>query len=422
MDVKGFKELLGSLWKLQQGEGTSGQRKNVAALIAGMDGVGKNQIAEVWAKEQGLDCVIIKPGQGDGAGDFLGLPEQVPLYPDPYDQETGTNVTARYTAGELSQRVNEVHGKTYTEALDIINEKYQAMITHETRYSLPSFWPRQGKGLLILDELNRGGAATESALLEVVRERKLSLADYQVPEDWMVIGLINPPTADFLGVRDMDAAMESRFVCFNYVPEREEWLEYARSANLNDTVTGFIAEHPQFLGNESFKNPILEGLKPRPRRLEILADLLEVVDEDSPLYFECLLGTLGKEGAMTFLQYAKSAHKPVRGREVLDSYTAAVSKKIKEHLDKERNDLVAVTIDDLVSHMETISKDLTDKQIKNICKFLTDIRKDLRIKLAHQLGNSDQGTNAQRHFGKLQTNDEFAKIILDTVKDSNIRN
>lgn len=421
LNVKRFRSLVMSLVNLQVEK-----KKYAPVLVCGLDGVGKNQIIEDVCREVNTDlgsksdifdrdaefgCVIIKPGQGDSAGDFLGMPKDVVTYPDPFALAKGERSDERYTADQLAKHVQARHGKTFQEALAAMGP-FQSLVTTQTRYSLPHFWPTSGRGILVLDELNRGGKNTESALLEVVRERKLSLAGYKVPPGWIVIGLINPPSGNFL-VRDMDPAMESRWAIFDFGPETDEWLDYARRANLNEDVQRFAAEMPQFIGLDYFENPIIKDLKPRPRRLETLSLLMEAVPED--LVFECARGTLGPEGAMSFMEVRKAKDKPVKGEQVLKEY-AKVQKSIKRYTEAARNDLVSYTVNDLLDILKARKEELEAKEMDHIVHFLKDCAKDLQIVFARQLGNNPAGSNLRKHYDQLKKDSkEFKTIIMATL-------
>jgi len=69
-------------------------------------------------------------------------------------------------------------------------------ITEEgrTRYALPHFLPRDGSGILMLEELNRAERYIQQPALQLLTAR--ALHEYVLPEGWACFAAINPDAPD----------------------------------------------------------------------------------------------------------------------------------------------------------------------------------------------------------------------------------
>ena len=78
-----------------------------------------------------------------------------------------------------------------------------------TRYALPSFLPREGAGILMLEELNRAERYIQQPALQLLSAR--TLHEYSLPEGWVVFAAINPATGEYQ-VTQLDPALRARFL------------------------------------------------------------------------------------------------------------------------------------------------------------------------------------------------------------------
>src|SRR5262245_35275208 len=79
------------------------------------------------------------------------------------------------------------------EAPDLIGLPWRD--NERTRYATPSFLPFLGKGLLILEELNRAAAQVRAPALQLLTARRLN--EYHLPKGWLPVAAINPPQDDY---------------------------------------------------------------------------------------------------------------------------------------------------------------------------------------------------------------------------------
>ena len=59
-----------------------------------------------------------------------------------------------------------------------------------TEYALPHVLPREGAGILLLEELNRAERYIQQPALQLLSARRLH--EYELPEGWICVATINP--------------------------------------------------------------------------------------------------------------------------------------------------------------------------------------------------------------------------------------
>jgi MoxR-like ATPase len=103
------------------------------------------------------------------------------------------------------------------------------------------FMPKKGPifaNLILADEINRAPAKVQSALLEAMQERQVTIGDctYKLDEPFLVLATQNPIEQE--GTYPLPEAQIDRFmlkVCITY-PDRDEELEILRRMSKNDEL------------------------------------------------------------------------------------------------------------------------------------------------------------------------------------------
>src|ERR1700674_2098107 len=87
---------------------------------------------------------------------------------------------------------------------------------NRAHWAIPDFLPRNGAGILFLDELNRAAQLVQNACLQLVLDRKLG--EYTLPEQWRVVAACN---ASGTGTSKMSDALTNRFVHLDCETDRK---------------------------------------------------------------------------------------------------------------------------------------------------------------------------------------------------------
>lgn len=109
-----------------------------------------------------------------------------------------------------------------------------------TRYALPAFLPRDGAGILMLEELNRAERYIQQPALQLLTAR--TLHEYVLPEGWVVFAAVNPATGDY-HVTPLDAALRARFLELAVRADRASWLAWAIENGVHPAVLSLARAH-----------------------------------------------------------------------------------------------------------------------------------------------------------------------------------
>ena len=292
---------------------------NRSLMLMGRHGVGKSELLELAAKEMGIgfisrDLSLMEPP------DLVGLPK-------------------------ISRNV--------------------------TTYLPPSFLPRSGNGILLLEELNRAERYMRASCLQLLTARTLN--DYQLPPGWLPAAAINPSAGDY-DTFDLDPALLSRFIQVTIEPDREEWLEWAGRHGIHLAVIGYVEHDPS-----AFDPP--HGC---PRSWKYVSDIVSAAENgsfDSRTLRAAVVGAVGNHRGAAFLRTLRNGEHPLSAKVVLASYHRHQA-QVRHWVANGKLDLVKATLLDLEKYLQPKSdfdSVRSDSQAWNrLAAFLQDLPGDLR--------------------------------------------
>jgi MoxR-like ATPase len=114
----------------------------------------------------------------------------------------------------------------------------------------PEFLPREGKGILFLDELNMAPPAMQGVAQQLILDRRVG--SYTVPEGWFVWAAGNRKE-DRAAVFDMPAPLANRFLHLQVEPDFDSFKAYALERAVHEQIIAFL----------SFRPPLLHKLDPQ---------------------------------------------------------------------------------------------------------------------------------------------------------------
>jgi len=245
------------------------------------------------------------------------------------------------------------HRMAYYEGPDFVGYPYQYEEDGQTRmgHALPHFWPTKGRGLILLEEPNRGNTMTMNCLMQLLTDRQVG-PTYKLPEGWIVAGAMNPEGAKY-DVNNMDTALMDRFEMFTVDYDFGTFLMYAETAKWHPKVLQFLKT-----GQWVYKTPDAigkEGKYVSPRTWSKLnaAELAGASDGPSKqsthrTVCQAILGKhLGNE-------YWKSCwdDAPVVAKDLIDDFDKAIKKLTKQSKsgDTYAGDKIAVTVDSIIEN------------------------------------------------------------------------
>lgn len=299
-------------------------------MLVGNHGIGKSEILTDYYRKKGMSVVALFLGQMSDPGDLIGLPNK--------DEATG-----------------------------------------KTDFMPPYWFPTDGKPVcLFLDELNRARPEILQTIMDLALNRKL--AGRLLPEGSRIIAAVNE--GDRYQLTDLDPALVSRFNIVTFSPTPQEWLLWAKKAELDHRVIEFIQEDTIWLDKTpDAKEGADTGLDKTPdrRAWKRVSDIIKGATTLSGVYSKAISSIVGAKAASAFLA-SVSAHKILSGRDILYSF-----EQKKSILETYQIHELSVVNDGLYRFLEVENVPEKDKEtvVKNIEAYFDYLAKNKKEAAAH---------------------------------------
>lgn len=154
--------------------------------------------------------------------------------------------------------------------------------------------PKDGKTILLLDELNSAPRSVQVACYQLVLDRQIG--EYTLPDDCVVLAAGNRET-DRAVTHRMPSALANRFVHINFGVDFKDWKNWALDNEVAPEIIAALSFRPELLSQfDPTKN---DKAFPSPRSWEFASNIFKNNVSKGVLY-PLLVGTIG-EGAATEL-------------------------------------------------------------------------------------------------------------------------
>jgi len=174
----------------------SGIRKT-PLCIWGEHGIGKTQIVEQYAKDNGFKFEYIAPAQFEEMGDLVGMPK-------------------------------------------IIDDK--------TYFAPPKWVPQEeSQGILLIDDVNRADERILRGIMQLLQNYEL--VSRKLPLGWQIILTANPDGGDY-SVTPMDFAMITRMMHITLVFEPKTWALWAEKNSIDSRGINFVLTYPELVSGQ----------------------------------------------------------------------------------------------------------------------------------------------------------------------------
>jgi MoxR-like ATPase len=121
-----------------------------------------------------------------------------------------------------------------------------------SRWYPPEFLPRDGRGILFLDEVNLAPPAMQGMAQQLILDRKVG--SYSLPEGWFVWAAGNRKE-DRAAVYDMPSPLANRFVHLMVEPDFESFKAYALANEVHEQILAFLSFRPELLHKLDAQQP-----------------------------------------------------------------------------------------------------------------------------------------------------------------------
>ncbi len=291
----------------------------------------------------------------------------------------------------------------YMEAPDLIGfpEVIEVNGVRRTVHELPDFWPTSGRGLLLLEEPNRGTTGVMNCLMQILTDRKVH--KYTLPDGWIIAACINPEGAEY-DVNNMDAALKDRFEEYEIEFDHQSFSEFADSAGWDNRVQGYI--NSGFWIYKTPKELGPEGAYISPRTWSKMnAAELAGVHKSRSLHRLTSISILGKDIGNQYHKYCYDSA-PVSAEDLLKDREGAL-KRLVQQSDKNnyQGELIAQTVESVIKHYGGLKEKCKENQIDE----------DLMAEVA-KIIPSDQAINLVKGCGFKQSNGAVLNYFREFVK------
>lgn len=169
----------------------------------------------------------------------------------------------------------------------------------KARWLPPSEFPTQGRGILLLDEMNLASPLTQAAAYQLILDRRVG--EYVLPDGWHIIAAGNKAEHG-ANVFKMAAPLRNRFIHIEFELDVDNWREWALNNNVASEVIEFISFRPDLLF--AFDQERHDNAFPTPRSWEFVSQILNgLKDIGQELQHKVIEGTVGIGAALEFKAY-----------------------------------------------------------------------------------------------------------------------
>ncbi|MFM2375118.1 MAG: hypothetical protein RLZZ165_215 [Bacteroidota bacterium] len=318
-------------------------RMKTPICIWGQHGIGKTQLVEQIARQNGYRWAYIAPAQFEEMGDLVGMP----------------------------RIADQAHGRAATEFVP------------------PDWVPHQeGPGILLIDDVNRADDRILRGIMQLLQN--YALVSWKLPPKWQVVLTANPDGGDY-SVTPMDFAMLTRMMHISLVFDLKRWAAWAEQNRVDPRGINFVLTYPE----------VVTGERTTPRTLvQFFESIAPIENLQEQLGLVKMLGDacLDTATVTSFVNFVsnKLSKLPSPG-EILDAadYEKEVGEPIRRMVmgETKRVDILSVIATRLFNHLVMNNVDLQGRARENVIHFLMMdlLPNDMRFMLGQDLmreGNS----------------------------------
>lgn len=184
---------------------------------------------------------------------------------------------------------------------------------HSALWAPPAFLPRDGEGILFLDELNSAAPSVQASAYQLILDRQVG--EYYLPDGWSIIAAGNRESDRGVTYK-MPSPLANRFVHFELEVSVEDWKIWAYKNEICESIIAYISYKEEHLF--TFDATSNEKSFATPRSWEYVDKILKA-DVSKELLLESISGAIGRDVAVGFLSFFKVMHKLPDLKSIVDT-------------------------------------------------------------------------------------------------------
>lgn len=314
---------------------------NISIMVRGPHGIGKSQIFKQIADGLGLEMIDRRLSQMT-EGDLLGLPE---------------------------------------------------LVDGVTRFCPPDWYMNACKKpvVLLLDEYNRGTPEVIQTAMQITLDRELN--GWKLHPETRVYAAVNA-SAEYI-VNELDPAQADRFWTVDLEPTVEDWIDWAKAADVDGIVIDFIRQNPGQLRHTSQIEP--GKVYPSQRSWDRLDRSLkaakmapsDVAGTVPDGFYPICLGFVGVEGSLSFRDFVKNYDSQISAEDILERWKTFKPKVVKLNADKQ-NALMEKLLDSCQKIKWTVA------QTENVADMVKGFPAEMMVSFFNRVLSSNNVDNVRQ--------------------------
>lgn len=175
--------------------------------------------------------------------------------------------------------------------------------SHTALWAPPAFLPKEGEGILFLDELNSAPPSVQASAYQLILDRKVG--EYALPLGWAIVAAGNREGDRGVTYR-MPSPLANRFVHFEMEVDIDDWRLWAYKNEVDAKIISYISYKNEHLFTFDAKSDVKSFAT--PRSWEYVDSILKSSLPEE-LLLDCLCGAVGRDVSVGFLSFIKVMHK-----------------------------------------------------------------------------------------------------------------
>lgn len=237
--------------------------------------------------------------------------------------------------------------------------------------------PREGsceeRGIIFFDEFNRADKSVTNAVFPVMEERRIG--DWYVPKGWHVV-LAGNVSDDSYAVNEAekDPAIRRRVCWVGAVCSSRQWLEYARSVGMHQSVTEYISANPTALYDDTAHRNGAIGAS--PASWEKVSKSVAAAGKNGKVYLSKIAGNIGLPRALDFVKFHEEiSNKPPPPLEILLRFTE--DENLQRRVKMLEPGEIANLSTSVLHALNELSEDVDQKVVEtNLSEYLNGLTSD----------------------------------------------
>ena len=214
------------------------------------------------------------------------------------------------------------------------------------------------RGILIVDEFNRGVDEARHALFPLIEEGKRTLRGHKIPDGWLIVVCINPDNG-FYQVNDLGPAFRRRVTPVEIEFDMEAWYAWGKKHEMQDIILNFGRQHPELIWTDPTQ--VKQGdMPPTPASYTTVSRWVDkkIINLANPSQSdqEMLIGKIGPIAATQLIGFAADNYERfVTAKEIFEKPGFSKSEKLRKKFfgqqKKGKNDKITASLADMAAYI-----------------------------------------------------------------------